>query len=232
LVELMIAMVITGVIVAAIYLAYLSQQRTYLAQEQVTEVQQNIRAALTILGYDLRMAGYDRGNGTRHASCSLGAVGTAIQPGVLAATAMQLDFSMDLNQDGDCSDTGENLTYAIYTTAAGVRALGRRDNTGGLGMQAVAMPFDGVEFLYKDIAGSPTTTLGDIRSVQISLLARASNVDRKYTDTFVYCPASNPFDPATGQCANPAPARIWGPYSDGYRRRLLISEINCRNLGL
>jgi len=234
LVELMIALVITGIIIASMYMAYLSQQKTYLVQEQVAEMQQNLRAGMAILAYDLRMAGYDGGNGTRHASCSLGAGGAATQPGVLAATATQLDFSMDLNQDGDCADAGENLTYTLYTTNAGVQALGRRDNSGGAAIQAVAEPFDGVEFLYKDMTGSPTTILADIRSVQISLLARASKIDRKYLVTKYYCPASNPLNPATGQCTqtNPASATIWGPYSDGYRRRLLIAEINCRNMGL
>ena len=234
LVELMIALAITGVIVAATYTAYISQQRTYGVQDQVAEMQQNLRAAMTIIADELRMAGYDGGAGTKDSSCNLytGSTLPAIQPGVLSLNAQQLDFSMDLNKDGDCADTGENLTYAIYTTGNGVKALGRRDNTtASPAMQAVAMPFDAIEFIYKDQNGAIVTQVANIRNIQISLLARATNFDLKFTNTLTYCPGSNPVDPTTGQCTNPA-ATIWGPYNDHYRRRLLIAEINSRNIGL
>ena len=58
-VELLITMLISGVIMAAIYSAYTAQQRTYLAQQQVAGMQQNIRAGLDIMVRELRMAGYD-----------------------------------------------------------------------------------------------------------------------------------------------------------------------------
>ena len=227
LVELMIAMAISGFIVSAIYMAYISQQRTYTAQDQVAEMQQNLRAAMTILSNEIRMAGYDGGQGTNHSSCGFG--GTSSSPGILTVNSNQLDFSLDLNNDGDCQDSGERLTYSLYTTN-GIQKLGRSDQ--GAQNRAVASNIDRIEFLYKDAVGSPTTTLAQVRSVQISMLARAGKPDPRYTNNKVYCPASNPLNIATGQCMNPAPAAIWGPYNDNYRRRLLITTINCRNLGL
>ncbi len=129
LVELMITMVISGIIVAAIYAAYILQQRTYTAQDQVAEMQQNIRAAMMIVNKEVRMAGYDHGNGTNDASCNVGATGSPVVPGVLSAAAGQLDFSMDLNSNGDCADPGENLSYYIYTdNDDDIQKLWRLDN--------------------------------------------------------------------------------------------------------
>jgi type IV pilus assembly protein PilW len=59
LVEIMIALALSGIVMAAIYTAFLSQQRSYLAQEQVSEMQQNIRAGVDILTREIRMAGCD-----------------------------------------------------------------------------------------------------------------------------------------------------------------------------
>lgn len=227
LVELMVALAISGFIVSAIYMAYISQQRTYIAQDQVAEMQQNLRAAMTILSSEIRMAGYDGGKGIKHSSCGLG--GTSSPPGILSVNPVKLDFSLDLNTDGDCQDSGENLTYSLYT-ANGVQKLGRSDQ--GAPNQAVASNIDKVEFLYLDANGQSTSTLAQVRSVKISMLARAGKPDRQYTNTKVYCPASNPLNQTTGQCTNPAPATIWGPFNDNYRRRLLIMTVNCRNLGL
>ncbi|MBN1907686.1 MAG: prepilin-type N-terminal cleavage/methylation domain-containing protein, partial [Deltaproteobacteria bacterium] len=59
LVELLIAMAIAGVVMAGVYSAYSSQQRSYLAQEQVAAVQQNLRVAMYFMEREIRMAGCD-----------------------------------------------------------------------------------------------------------------------------------------------------------------------------
>lgn len=58
LVELMIAMVIAGIVLAAIYQAYRSQQKVYITQQMVIEMQQNARSAMTLMKREIRMAGY------------------------------------------------------------------------------------------------------------------------------------------------------------------------------
>ena len=57
LVELMISVAMTGIILAAVYSVYTLQQKTYTAQDQVVEMQQNIRAAILTAIPELRMAG-------------------------------------------------------------------------------------------------------------------------------------------------------------------------------
>jgi len=59
LIELLVGLVISGIVVAGIYRVFVSQTKAYTIQDQVVEVQQNIRSAMEIFLRDLRMAGYD-----------------------------------------------------------------------------------------------------------------------------------------------------------------------------
>lgn len=59
LIELLVALVLLALVVAGIYRLFLTQNTAYSVQDQVVEVQQNIRGAMEILLRDLRMAGYD-----------------------------------------------------------------------------------------------------------------------------------------------------------------------------
>jgi type IV pilus assembly protein PilW len=59
LIELLVALVIGGIIIAAIYRVFLAQSRAYVVQDQVVEVQQNVRSGMEILLRDLRMAGFN-----------------------------------------------------------------------------------------------------------------------------------------------------------------------------
>jgi prepilin-type N-terminal cleavage/methylation domain-containing protein len=59
LIELMVALVICGIIVAAIYRLFVAQARSYTVQDQVAESQQNVRNAMELLLRDIRMAGFD-----------------------------------------------------------------------------------------------------------------------------------------------------------------------------
>jgi type IV pilus assembly protein PilW len=59
LIELLVALVICGIVVAGAYRFFITQTRTYSVQDQVIEAQQNVRLAMEILLRDLRMAGYD-----------------------------------------------------------------------------------------------------------------------------------------------------------------------------
>ena len=62
LIELLVALVICGVVIAGIYRVFVAQSKAYTVQDQVVEVQQGIRSAMEILLRDLRMAGYDSDN--------------------------------------------------------------------------------------------------------------------------------------------------------------------------
>ena len=59
LIELLVALVICGVAVAAIYRLFIVQTRAYTVQDQIVEIQQTVRSAMDILVRDLQMTGYD-----------------------------------------------------------------------------------------------------------------------------------------------------------------------------
>ncbi|NWG03862.1 MAG: PilW family protein [Syntrophaceae bacterium] len=64
LVELLVVMVIAGIVVAGFYRIFIAQSRAYTVQDQVAEVQQDIRNAMEILVRDLSMTGFDYDNTT------------------------------------------------------------------------------------------------------------------------------------------------------------------------
>lgn len=225
LVEIMIALVVSMVLIAGMYASYRLQQRTQATQDQLVEMQQNLRAALTWLERDIRKAGYNKSQSTMASSCNAGGTGTAVAPLIHTADDTTLGFSMDLDSNGDCSTGGENLTYNLYVAGDGVQKLSRQ-NPGT--NEAVAENFEAIEFFYTLKDGSQTTTpgslqLADIRSVQISLLGRCKNATPGYDNsTITYPPAS-------------APAVLdakWGPFNDGIHRQLITTNITFRNMNI
>lgn len=75
LIELMIVMVIAAILVGGIYTLFISQQRSYSVQDQVVGIQQDARAALTIMAREIRLTGF-----------LTGSTGFDINPGAVSFT--------------------------------------------------------------------------------------------------------------------------------------------------
>jgi len=150
LVELLVAMAMAVIVMAALYSTFKSQQDSYVNQEVVAEMQQNLRAALYMMARDIRIAGYDP---TELADA-----------GIVSAGPHSINFTFDINDgidndadgtvdeidepiinDGDVNDANENITYSLDTTDADNPRLVR--NAGG-GDQPVADYIDAVGFAY------------------------------------------------------------------------------------
>ncbi len=58
LIELLVALVLSSLIMAALYRTFINQQRTYATQEEVIDMQQNIRSGIDRMTREIRMAGY------------------------------------------------------------------------------------------------------------------------------------------------------------------------------
>jgi len=58
LIELLIALVLSSILIAALYRLFISQQKTYTVQDQVADMQQNIRVAIDQMTREIRMAVY------------------------------------------------------------------------------------------------------------------------------------------------------------------------------
>jgi prepilin-type N-terminal cleavage/methylation domain-containing protein len=60
LIELLVALTISGILGAGIYRTFVGQQHTYEVQDQVVDLQQNVRMAMNQLVRDIRMGGFGR----------------------------------------------------------------------------------------------------------------------------------------------------------------------------
>ena len=59
LIEILVALAVSGLVLAGIYQTYLAQQKSYIVQGEIAKMQQNIRAAMFLMVRELRMAGFD-----------------------------------------------------------------------------------------------------------------------------------------------------------------------------
>ena len=216
--ELLIALALTGIVAGAIYNIFISQGKAYTTQSEVAEMQQNLRAGIFMMEREIRMVGYDP---TREADAQ-----------ILTAAPGQLEFTADLNGDGVTDDPNEHMIYTLYDTDADGTsdALGRNDVNSGAGTQLLAENIDQLNYVYLDesrIALNDMATsvdpavLPDIRSIQVTMVARSGVIDSDYTNNETY------------QNQNPGGSEvIYTAPGDHFRRRLLSTEIKCRNLGL
>lgn len=150
---------IQGILLAAVVTSFTGQLTAHDLQQQLNAMQQNARAAITLVIREARTAGYD--------PARTGIAGLVYHPSRLVITA-------DHNGDGDLGDANERVAY--YHDPA--RRLLRRD-TGG-GGQPLAEDVQGFTVEYLDAAGTPTTESARIRRLRISVTTRTGKRDPRY----------------------------------------------------
>lgn len=230
-VELMIALAIFAIVMTGIYETFHYQQKSYIKQEQVVDMQQNLRAGQYFLKSDIRMAGYDP---TNNADATI----------TIARTA-ELEFQVDQDISGAIGDSErETIRYALTSDGDNDRDdtardgiansfpcnLGREYNLAG-GLQPVAENVEALEFCYVLADGTQTTAPADpddIRLIFVSMLLRTEAASKGSANKQVYYPAAADANLTPDLTSRPAP---WGPFDDAYPRRLLISKVRCRNMG-
>jgi type IV pilus assembly protein PilW len=216
LVETVIAMVISLIIVTSIYQIYHVQHKSHLIQQQVSEMQQRLRGAVDLLVNDIQMAGYDP---TYTSDAAI--VTDFPEPNDIfeddidyAIDKEIIAFTIDDNGDGVIQTTdSEQIAYRLRNNR--LERYKAADGT----WEAIVTGIDALNFVYFDAAGNVTNTLANIRTVELTLLARSTAPDYRYVDTATY--------------QNGQGDEIFVPAAnDHYRRRLLITRVQCRNLGL
>ena len=96
--ELLVAMAISGIFMGTIYSAYISHQRSTLGHEQVSAMQRNLRSAMYYMEKEIRMAGCDPTGRTNAV--------------IIQANANLTEFTGDIDADGTIG-TDEHITYSI-----------------------------------------------------------------------------------------------------------------------
>ena len=219
LIEVIVALAVSGILLTAIYTVLESQHRSYLNQQRVVDMQQSVRSAMFVIGRDINSAGFDP---TGDADAQ-----------IMTADSAVCQISADHNADGGMVDAGtdpnEQVRYALSndTDGNGIAdgapcSLGREVWGGGL--QPVADNIDALNFVYFDadnnVLTTPVAKPEEISSIQVTLVARlaARDLTSGASDTTDY-------QNQQGTVILPAP-------NDHFRRIRLTKEFRCRNSGL
>jgi len=125
LLELLIAMAISGIVAAAIYSVFQSQHKSYIIQEDIAEMQQNLRGGMDLMIQEMRMAGYDP-TGSLNASI----------------TVISTNDSVTFTRD-DGAGALDTYTYSFDSVN---KTLARTYN--GSGAQTVAENIEALGFAY------------------------------------------------------------------------------------
>ena len=164
LIELMVSMAISLVVLAAIAGTFTVQTRQNSAEEQIGQMQQNVRGALDLMIREIQMAGYKPAGGSFN--------------GIETSTSTTLRIKLDLNSSGDETDEAtDDISYAFdSSTGLITRTL---NNTGS--SATVADNITAFSFTYLDANGASTTTNTAVRRVTINITARTEKPDPGYT---------------------------------------------------
>jgi len=99
LIEILVALTIDFVILAGIYAAFYSQQKSHIKEQQVVDAQQNVRGSAAFMSREIRLAGMDSQ--------------TSVVAGIEAAGPHSIHFTLDRNEDNDVTDQYETLQFGF-----------------------------------------------------------------------------------------------------------------------
>ena len=245
LVELMIVVLLTAIAVIAIYRGYTAFSHSADVQEQIIEMQQNLRIGMDWLEKDLRRAGMTEED------TELIFVSGVKQPGFLTATNTTaagftpgdpiVEVVMDLGNgvsgfdddgdgltdeedearvgDGDADDDGERIYYKLD----GLDLKRHVWDGAAYNDQTIITNVSALNFVYLDVGGNPTAVLGDIDTVEITMVVRTTNEDYRITNRERY--------------ANRLGTWVWPAITDptpndNFRRRVMSKRVKIRNANL
>lgn len=124
LVELLVAMAAGLVVMAGIYTAYINYQRSHVTQQLVVDMQQNSRAAMTLMKREIRMAGYapaatdgvnNDGLGNADDGAELTSFGLIKAEYDAGSGISFIRFTADLNYNWTV-DADEDISYTLVDT--------------------------------------------------------------------------------------------------------------------
>jgi type IV pilus assembly protein PilW len=252
LIELLIALVLSSILTAALYRAFISQQNTYTVQDQVAEMQQNVRSAIGQMTKEIRMAGY--GGDLLSVFGDINGFTDIITPGSNAITIIFAD------QVGVLKESAAKGTSQLKVTNARIFNTDKKRYLclNGLNNYSVQNVVEDTILLAAPLAeGHPThQPVYLVKAISYYLaISGGKTVLRRNENTggggqpvannienleFTYFDAngnvtSNPPDIRMVNVAVTAKTNMLDPQlkeGDGYRRRTLSSNIKVRNMGL
>ena len=183
LIEILVAMVISGLVISALYSLFQTHHRIAIKQEETTLMQQELLSATAQIADELRMCGYSahgaEGFGFAH-------MPTTGSPGYGRATNETAVYcSLDWNGDGVINESGsgslrEHVGYRLNVSNNGSPKpipdnVLRKYDTGAVHWQPAHTNIGALRFAYFDADGNviadPSANTGRIRLVSIHITA-------------------------------------------------------------
>jgi len=175
LVELMVSIAIGLVVMAAVATTFTSQTRAYSAQEQINQMEQNLRGALDIMTREIKMAGYKPNGGTVTGVVSYSSTNLTIQA--------DIDGNGTLLASGVGSDTANEQIAYVYDSVN--KKITRQ--VGGGAATTLAENISAFTFTYYQTSGSTlATSASNIRRVKIAMTGKTAKPDPNYTSNGGY----------------------------------------------
>ena len=173
-VEVLVSLAIMSIVFGAVYQSFDIFNRSYTKENVKAGVQQRTRIGIDLMARDIRLAGLDP-------------LGTA-NAQIITADTDNIQFSADLNYDGDVNDPFENITYFIDGDR--LRQTADLGTGAGLTPDTLLDNIDALTFTYLDASDTPMAvpvgSTEDIRTVIVSLTmqrpaGRDGPISRTYT---------------------------------------------------
>jgi type IV pilus assembly protein PilW len=120
LIELMISLAAASIVTAGIYGFYHVQQKSAVTQQLVVEMQQNIRATMSLMKREIRMMGYDPVVADGIDNDVNGTIDDeSAGSGIITAARDSIQFDWDRDGDGaiDNTGSGEGIIYSFWPAA-------------------------------------------------------------------------------------------------------------------
>lgn len=205
LIELLVALVVGGITITAAYMLFISNQRTYMMQDEVVSVQQTIRPAAEYMSRFIRIAGLDPEQ-------------TGLF-GMRDVTNSTIEFSFDRIDDGIPGTLEANAEIKAFRVQN--NQLQEQDQSTG-NWEPIAENVEALNFTYLNRDGNniadPASNIDTIRTVQISIIGRSRNTVVRYTNNNSY--------------TNLQGTEIIPPQNDNFIRLMFSETVQCRNIGL
>jgi type II secretory pathway component PulJ len=225
LLELLMAMAMGSMLIAAIYTVYAAQVKGQITQETALEFQQGLRSAMLTMKNEIRTAGMD----------PTGKAGSGVieaEPGSFRFTRDVTGYHGSGGYDGETSGPGEDIRYAVNKGGNLARETCRPGADGKLncsGLQAILNNVDVIDYVYLDGVGNRISDIdlqtlkgrNRIAQLQVTIIARYDDRQKGAksgaADNYVFY----------NQFGDPLAT---GVFHKGSRRHKVMTTIALRNI--
>jgi len=206
LVELIVGLFVAMLLIGAATTAFILQNRASSVQQGTSDMQLSAQVAIELLERDIRMAGFGIDRDTAISVDTVYPAAAAIPAPVTVANTDGLFVNYN---------TGTAAPYFYYIAPGAMGGLTRLDTVTG----AVETIASNVEDLQVTINNDPATGLP---VVTVSLLIRSPFND----------PSFNQDHPGITVAEHPGIGASVNPAADNFRRRVYVTTVRPRNIGL